>query len=84
MQFTYQITKAKKQTHTHNIQKLSLFHGNNDYTNVPHCYIMCIMSVLLDKWYVITNFDWFRTCPNESFVQVSPPLPCSSFSVLSL
>jgi hypothetical protein len=86
MQFAYWITKAKqiiiiiikqtnKQTnkHTPNIQKLLLFHGNNGYTNAPQCYIMCTVSVMLDKRYVITNCDWFRTCPNESFQQVSAP-----------
>ena len=54
MQFAYRITKATKQTHTHNIQKLSFFHGNNGYTNAPQCYIMCTLSVLLDKRYVTT------------------------------
>ena len=72
MRFAYWITKAKIQTHAHNIQQPSLFHSNNGYMNAPQCFLTCTLLVLLDKWYVITNLDWFRTRPSESFVHVSP------------
>ena len=35
-------------THTHNVQYLWLFHSNNGYADVPHCYIICTLPVLLD------------------------------------
>jgi len=34
-QFARQVTKARKQTSTHNIERLLLFYGNKGYTNMP-------------------------------------------------
>ena len=38
-----------KDTHTHNIQYLLLFHGNSGYTNGPQCCIIRTLSALFDK-----------------------------------
>jgi hypothetical protein len=36
-----------RQTHTHNISYLLLFHGTSGYTNAPQCYAICKLPVLL-------------------------------------
>jgi hypothetical protein len=38
-------THARAHTHTHNMQYLFLFHCNNGYVNVPHCYVIRTLAV---------------------------------------
>jgi hypothetical protein len=44
MYIACRVTKAKIQTHTHNISCFLLFDGNNDYSNALYC---CVMRTLL-------------------------------------
>jgi hypothetical protein len=47
MRFACRITKARIQTHNHNIYDLVLFHGNSGYANSRECYILRTLYVLL-------------------------------------
>jgi len=38
--------QGKNTDTTNNVDYLLLFHGNNGYANVPHCYIIGILSFL--------------------------------------
>ena len=56
MRITCWILKATN-THTHNMQYLSLFHCNNGYTDVSQCYVTRILPVWLRFYKQLSKFS---------------------------
>jgi hypothetical protein len=65
-QFACQVTKARKQAHTHNIEYLLFFYGNKGYTNMPQCYVYASHLV-----FNISGYSWAQT--QDPFAYLATP-----------
>ena len=68
LQFACRVSKARTQTHTHNIQNLLLLHGSNHSANAPQSYVIRTLPCCIYHWrsnisffplYLIALFSFF-------------------------